>query len=113
MSLEQVQRRKKSKLIEDKKDKVLALTDEIVQMRNSVEIIEHPNFVSWHKVNVGNKLKENLDVLKGSKDHATMLRAQGAVEVLESLDNWHKNINNQIDKNRKTIERLTKDINNE
>lgn len=113
MGREQVQRRLNQKDEEDKKDKILSLTDENMKLRNSVEIVKHPDFLSWYKVNVGVKLQENLKVLKTSRDHSTMLRAQGAVEILEGLEDWHKNINNHIEKNRKKIDNLKKDINNE
>lgn len=113
MDTEQVIRKKKLKVVEDKKSTINDLTDEILKMRNSVDIVKHPDFVSWYKVNVGLKLEENLNILKTSRHHDQMLRAQGAVEILEGLEDWHKNINKQIDKHRKRIEQLTKDIANE
>jgi hypothetical protein len=113
MGREQVQRRVNAKIKEDKKSEINDLTDKILEMRSSVDIVKHPDFMSWYKVNVGTKLYENLHILKTSKDHNTMLRAQGAVEILEGLEDWHENINKQIEKNRKRIEQLTKDIKND
>lgn len=113
MGIEQVQRKKNLKMSEDKKDEINSLTDEIIAMTNSVDIVKHPDFISWHRVNVGTKLEENLKILKTSKDPQLMLRAQGAVEILEGLADWHENINKHIAKNRKRIEKLKKDINND
>lgn len=113
MGIEQVQRKRDLKLQENKSELINDLTDEILGMRNSVDIVKHPDFVSWYKVNIGNKLEEELKTLKTSRDHSVMLRAQGAVEILESLSDWHENINKKIEKNRKRIEQLKKDTNNE
>lgn len=98
---------------EDKKDEIIRLTDEIVEMRNSFEIVKHPDFISWYKVNVGNKLEDELKVLKKTKDHFDMLRAQGAVGILEGFSHWHENISKQMEKHRNRIEKLQKDINHD
>jgi len=106
-------RKKQKEQKEDKKDEILRLTDEIIAMRNSSEIVKHPDFVTWYQVNIGNKLETELKILKTTRDHAEMLRAQGAVKVLEGLTYWHENINKNIDKHRKRIDQLQKDIDHE
>lgn len=111
--IDHYKRKQQKKVKEDKKDAILRLTDEIVEMRNSGEIVKHPNFVTWYRVNIGDKLATEFKILKTTKDHDEMLRAQGAVNVLEGLTQWHENINKEIDKHRKKIDQLQKDVNHD